>query len=253
VLLREVAEAYHTQINEVLLTGLVRALNRWSGERLLLVDLEGHGREEEVVGGVDLSRTVGWFTTVYPQLLEVEAGESLATTLKRVKEQVRQIPRRGIGYGMLRHLHEGAELREQMRGVRRAEVSFNYLGQFDQVVDAESIFQGAEVSGESAQNDIDARHHLQATQPQICLSVDAMVTGKSLKIMCTYDETQHRRSTIEHLLQLLIDELRDLISARQPAAPQILIASDFPQANLTQAELDTFLSSLNQSATGRSK
>jgi amino acid adenylation domain-containing protein/non-ribosomal peptide synthase protein (TIGR01720 family) len=253
VLLREVAEAYHTQINEVLLTGLVRAFQRWSGERVLLVDVEGHGREEEVVGGVDLSRTVGWFTSVYPQRLEVEESESVAQTLKRVKEQVREIPRRGMGYGMLRQLHEGAELREQMRAVGRAEVSFNYLGQFDQVVDAESIFQGAEVSGESAQKDIDARHHLQATQPHICLSVDAMVTNKKLKIMCTYDETQHRQSTIERLLRLLLDELRDLISARQPAAPEILIASDFPQANLTQTELDTFLSSLNRGVSGGSK
>jgi non-ribosomal peptide synthase protein (TIGR01720 family) len=185
-LLREVAEAYHTQIQEVLLTGLVRAFNRWSGAGALLVEVEGHGREEEVVGGVDLSRTVGWFTSVYPQLLEGSAEESLATTLKRVKEQVRETPRRGLGYGMLRYLNERAELREQLQRLPRAEVSFNYLGQFDQVVDAESIFQGADPLDKS-EDDIAARHHLQATQPQIRLSLDAMVTGKKLKIVCTYD------------------------------------------------------------------
>ena len=71
-LLHEVGHAYHTQINDVLLTALVRSLGRWTGERKFLIDLEGHGRED-IVENVDVSRTVGWFTTVFPVLLEQES------------------------------------------------------------------------------------------------------------------------------------------------------------------------------------
>src|SRR5215213_4225019 len=236
VLLREVAEAYHTQINEVLLTGLVRAFNRWSGERLLLVDLEGHGREEEVVGGVDLSRTVGWFTTVYPQLLEAEAGESLATTLKRVKEQVRQIPRRGIGYGMLRHLHERAELREQMRAVRRAEVSFNYLGQFDQVVNAESILQGAEESAGPNRHELTKLTHL--------LEVHSSVGDGKLRIGLNYSEVTYKRTTIESLSALFVEALREIITHCKSSEEGSFIPSDFPDADLSQEGLDELLAEL---------
>jgi non-ribosomal peptide synthase protein (TIGR01720 family) len=124
-------------------------------------------------------------------------------------------------------------------------VSFNYLGQFDQVVDAESIFQGADPLDKS-EDDIAARHHLQATQPQIRLSLDAMVTGKKLKIVCTYDAARHRQSTMERLVEWLVADLRDLITSSRSTGPQMLLASDFPQANLTQAELETFLSNLGK-------
>jgi hypothetical protein len=97
-LLQDVPAAYQTQINDVLLTALVQAVKQWTGESLLLVDLEGHGREE-IFEDVDLSRTVGWFTTLFPVLLDIGAASSLADALKTVKEQLRNVPNRGIGYG----------------------------------------------------------------------------------------------------------------------------------------------------------
>ncbi|HYP26889.1 MAG TPA: amino acid adenylation domain-containing protein, partial [Blastocatellia bacterium] len=129
-LLQEVPEAYHTQINEALLAGLVRAYGRWGGGPGLVVDVEGHGREE-VVEGVDLTRTVGWFTTIYPVAVECREGEVAAETLKRVKEEVRGIPNRGIGYGVLKYLTEDEGVRGRVRGLPEAAVSFNYLGQTD--------------------------------------------------------------------------------------------------------------------------
>ena len=108
-LLQEVPEAYHTQINDVLLTALVQAFSRWTGARSLLVDLEGHGREE-IFEDVDLSRTVGWFTTIFPVLLESGGGFHPGNALKSVKEQLRRIPNRGIGYGLLRYLSRDADI-----------------------------------------------------------------------------------------------------------------------------------------------
>ncbi|HET9713567.1 MAG TPA: amino acid adenylation domain-containing protein, partial [Pyrinomonadaceae bacterium] len=100
LLLQEVPRAYRTQINDVLLAALAQALSEWTGYERVLVDVEGHGREE-IVEGCDLSRTVGWFTTIFPVLLEVRNSSGLGETLKSVKEQLRRVPNRGIGYGLL--------------------------------------------------------------------------------------------------------------------------------------------------------
>src|SRR5262249_43259887 len=91
-LLQEVPKAYQTQVNDVLLTALAQAFARWTGEYALLIDLEGHGREE-VVDGVDLSRTVGWFTTLFPVVLQLAPAYTPAEALKSVKEQLRHIPK----------------------------------------------------------------------------------------------------------------------------------------------------------------
>src|SRR5262249_15681149 len=114
-LLQEVPSVYHTQINEVLLSALALALGEWSHSRVVLVDVEGHGREP-ISERVDVSRTVGWFTTIYPVLLEVNGNRNQAgEVVKQVKEQVRGIPGQGLGYGVLRYLgsdHVATRLRE---------------------------------------------------------------------------------------------------------------------------------------------
>ncbi len=121
-LLKEVPGAYRTQINDVLLAALGRTLCGWSGRESVVVDLEGHGREE-LFEDVDLSRTVGWFTTLYP--VELSTGGDWGSTLKTVKERLRGVPGRGLGYGLVRYLRGAAGLES------RSCVSFNYLGQFD--------------------------------------------------------------------------------------------------------------------------
>ena len=104
-LLQDVPSTYNTQINDVLLTALAQTLAHWTGERALLVDLESHGREE-LFEDIDLSRTVGWFTSVFPVLLELENIDDPGVSLKSIKEQLRLVPNLGIGYGILRHLHQ---------------------------------------------------------------------------------------------------------------------------------------------------
>ncbi|WP_396454206.1 condensation domain-containing protein, partial [Actinomadura sp.] len=138
-LLTEVPAAFHGRVNDVLLTGLALAVAEWRRDRgtcdetAVLIDLEGHGREE-IVPGVDLSRTAGWFTSIYPVRLDAgwvepadvrEGGQAAGTALKRVKEQLREIPDNGIGYGLLRYLNPaaGAGL-----AARRPQIAFNYLG-----------------------------------------------------------------------------------------------------------------------------
>ncbi|WP_241385590.1 non-ribosomal peptide synthetase [Rhodococcus sp. CH91] len=136
-LLTTVPERFHAGVEDVLLTALALASARVCGEGAVAVDLEGHGREEQAVPGADLSRTVGWFTTLYPVRLEVggldiadayAGGTSAGDALKRVKEQLREIPDSGIGFGMLRHLDPVG--RSELATAGTVDVGFNYLGRF---------------------------------------------------------------------------------------------------------------------------
>ena len=106
-LLQEIPAVYHTQVNDVLLTALAQTLCQWAGERSVLVDLEGHGREA-LFEDVDISRTVGWFTSLYPVRLKWPLSQEVGEALKGIKEMLRQIPHNGIGYGMLRYLRDEA-------------------------------------------------------------------------------------------------------------------------------------------------
>ena len=127
-LLQDVPQAYRTRINDVLLCALGRVLARWTGRDRVTVALEGHGREE-LLAGVDLTRTVGWFTAMYPVALDVPggAGADIGTALKAVKESLRAVPNGGLGYGALRHLRSDAVVR--LPGLPG--ISFNYLGRQD--------------------------------------------------------------------------------------------------------------------------
>ncbi|GGL59747.1 hypothetical protein GCM10014719_71300 [Planomonospora parontospora subsp. antibiotica] len=134
-LLTTVPAAFHGRALDVLLTGLTLAVAHWRRKRggrgtSVLLDLEGHGREE-IADGADLSRTVGWFTTLYPVRLDAGAtawtdGRTVTRAVKQVKEQLRAIPDNGIGYGLLRHLDP--ESAAELDGLPRPQIVFNHLG-----------------------------------------------------------------------------------------------------------------------------
>ena len=121
---------------DVLLAALALAVDRWrAADGSTLVRLEGHGREEDAVPGADLSRTVGWFTTMYPARVDVRAvdladvlagGPAAGQAIKLVKEQLREVPDKGLGYGLLRHLNQ--ETAEQLADLPVPQIGFNYLG-----------------------------------------------------------------------------------------------------------------------------
>jgi len=234
-LLQEVPQAYNTQINDVLLTALAQVFSQWFGTRYLLVDLEGHGREE-IHPGVDLSRTVGWFTTVFPVLLELRQSDPPGSALKSVKEQLRRIPNRGIGYGLLRYLKEDAAITEKLRSLPQAEVSFNYLGQFDRVLSPDSMFQIAKESSGPEHSRLGSRRHL--------LEVNALVAGGQLQLDWTYSSNLHQQTTIESLAQAFLTALRSLIAHCQSPEAGGYTLSDFPLMQISQDALDTGFASI---------
>ena len=236
-LLQKVPVAYGTQINEVLLAALVQAFENWTGEPTVLIDLEGHGREE-IVEGVDLSRTVGWFTTIFPVLLKLEGAMDTGNALKTIKEQLRRIPNRGIGYGLLRYMSADAKLAEQLRLLPLAQVSFNYKGQFGQDRSPGSLFS-------SVLQDCGPNHSPKQTRNHL-VDIDGAVIDGQLKLEWIYSRNIHRRETIETLAGSFVSALQQFIIQCQSPASREYRPSDFPLAGLDQTTLDKLSAQIEQ-------
>jgi non-ribosomal peptide synthase protein (TIGR01720 family) len=237
-LLSRVPEAYGTRITEVLVAALVGVLGNWTGPGALLVDLEGHGRDE-LVTDVDVTRTVGWFTTCYPLKFEVMPDASsnpaemdeatIVAVLKHVKEQMRKVYSGGLPFGILRYLNPSlveadhlAELEEQV------EVSFNYLGQFDQLVGG--LINEADENSGATQDVRELRKYL--------LEVNALVLGGQLRIGWNYSEAIHRRERIEELMNNYLKWLEKLIAHCETEGAGGYTPSDFPLVSLSQEQID---------------
>ncbi|KST68652.1 non-ribosomal peptide synthetase [Mastigocoleus testarum BC008] len=234
-LLQEIPSVYNTQINDVLLTALVQTFAQWTDGNSLLVDLEGHGRED-LFEDVDLSRTVGWFTSVFPVLLKLEDLTHLGDILKSVKEQLRQIPQRGIGYGILRYLSPDLNIREQLQTLPQAEISFNYLGQFDQTQLGNGWKFARESHGE-IHSPLGQRSHL--------LEIDGLIINGQLQLDWRYSKNIHEKSTVEGLANCYLQALETIIAHCLSNDAGGYTPSDFPEADLSQDELDVLLSLLD--------
>lgn len=234
-LLQDVPSVYNTQINDVLLTALVLTIAQWTCSTYLLVDLEGHGREE-LFEDVDLFRTVGWFTSVFPVLLKLEDSINLGEALKSVKEQLREIPQRGIGYGILKYLHPDNTIRSQLEALPQAQISFNYLGQFDQTQLGNGWKFAQESSGE-IHSPLRQRSHL--------LEIDGLIINGRLQLDWRYSNNIHQQSTVEHLANCYLQALEAIIAHCLSKDAGGYTPSDFPEAGLSQDELDALLSILD--------
>jgi len=240
-LLQEVTTAYRAQMDEVLLAALVQALVRWTGMRSLLVDLEANGRAV-VFDEIDLSRTVGWFTTLAPILLEVGETSSPGEVLKQVKEHFRSFPNQGLGYGTLRYLCDDTLIAEKLHSLQKAEIVFLYLGQLEQTLTEPDLF---ELSAESS----GLTRSLQGQRSHL-LEVDGVIEQGRLKVDWTYSENVHRRDTVEKLAQDFVAVLRSFITACQSSSIENYTPSDFAEfrsSQWTQEELDKVLAAINSS------
>lgn len=236
-LLQDVPAAYGTQINDVLLTALAQSLGRWIGCDRVTVELEGHGRED-LFPELDVSRTVGWFTSVFPVTLAVAASAPPGDALKTVKEQLRRIPKRGIGYGVVRYLTKPGRDAAHARPTAHVPVGFNYLGQFDAVAADESAFV---LSAESVGKEHDPRNPMEYE-----LDINASVVNGCLEVMWTYSRERYCSDTITSLASAYLHDLRTLIAHCLSADAGGYTPSDFPNVDLEQDVLDSILEQMNE-------
>nr|WP_281390719.1 non-ribosomal peptide synthase/polyketide synthase [Sphaerisporangium rubeum] len=235
-LLTRVHRAYRTQINDVLLAGLLQALGRWAGTNTVTIDLESHGREA-ISDGVDLSRTVGWFTSIFPVALSGADLDDPAGVLKSVKEQLRAVPRRGVGYGALRHLTEGddAALR-RLRNLPGPQVLFNYIGGADVAGDESVGLVARELPAELAGPTGETGSHP--------LQIEAFATAEGrMAFEWYYSPELHDTATVERVAHRHVEALRALIEHCLSPEAGGHTPSDFPLATLDQDAVDTLTAS----------
>ncbi|WP_095197365.1 non-ribosomal peptide synthase/polyketide synthase [Pseudomonas sp. Irchel 3A7] len=225
-LLQQAPAIYRTQVNDLLLTALARTLSRWTGDQSALIQLEGHGREE-LFDDIDLTRTVGWFSSLFPVRLTPTAD--LDGSIKAIKQQLRDIPGKGLGYGLLRYLGD-ATAQAALAALPQARVTFNYLGQFDQSFAEDALFTPAKESSGTAQS-------ADAPLPN-WLSVDGQVYGGELKLDWTFSRECFDRREIETLAADFRSELLALIEHCLSDGAGGVTPADFPLARLSQAQLD---------------
>ena len=219
-LLIEAPKAYRTQINDLLLTALARALCDWTARDSVLIELEGHGREA-VSAEVDLSRSVGWFTALYPVRLTPCAG--LGASIKAIKEQLRKVPNNGIGYGVLRYLGSALARAAYPR------ITFNYLGQLDLAFGSTPLWRMAQEST-GADRPLAARR-------RCWFDVGVRVYQKRLVVSWSYSRVLHSNAEVQRLADLFQTHL-DALIAHCASGAQGVTPSDFPLAGLSQEQLD---------------
>ncbi len=226
-LLQAAPAAYRTQINELLLTALTRVIARWTSSASVLIQLEGHGRED-IFEAVDLSRTVGWFTTVFP--VQLYAAGDIGTAIKTIKEQLRVIPQRGIGFGILRYCSDSS-IREILSSQPTPRITFNYLGQFDNSFDTEkpAFYLSDEARGDEQSS---------AAPLENWLSLNGQVVGGILSIGWTFNRALFDTTTMQQLADEYTSELEILIEHCCAANNFGVTPADFPLLDITQERLD---------------
>ncbi|QFY84841.1 amino acid adenylation domain-containing protein [Bacillus subtilis] len=231
VLLQNVNHAYGTDTQDILLTAASLAICEWTGGSKLRIAMEGHGREH-ILPELDISRTVGWFTSMYPALISFENHrDELGTAVKTVKDTLGRIPNKGVGYGMLKYLTHPEN--KSITFSKTPEISFNYLGQFNDIERQDTFRPSSLGSGK------DITHTWKREQ---IIEMSAMAADKKLHFNLSYPPARFHRNTMEQLINRIEHFLLDIMKhcAGQQKAEKTL--SDFSSQSLTAEDLDSISS-----------
>ncbi|MEI4803295.1 amino acid adenylation domain-containing protein [Bacillus sp. FJAT-51639] len=197
-LLNEAHQVYNTEISDILLTALGLSMAEWKKSGQTLIYLEGHGRES-FIEDIDISRTVGWFTSLYPVLLDIDVEKELSYQIKHVKDSIKRIPNKGFGYAVLKYLNEAAKVELN----QKPEVSFNYLGQFDTDVNT-SLFNYSNIpSGQEIGKDI---------VRSVVLDINCMIKDGQLTVVFNYNTKEFKESNVQQLVELYQQKLIEIIN-----------------------------------------
>ena len=218
-LLREAHEAYKTDVPILLNTALARALRDWTGQADFVVEHENHGRHLE---NINVSRTIGWFTALYPVQLSVQ-GDEPGANIKQIKEQLRQVPNKGLGYGLL----------QQRKGSRKespARLRFNYLGAFGKELSNELFaLHAADTGSESSPEN----------NSTALIEINLMVVEGVLRAEAHYDAMSFASDTMERFLDGFGLQLNKLLEHIRGEEDIHFTVSDFDVEDLSQHDLDT--------------
>ena len=229
-LLTDVHEAYHTDVNDILLTALGLAMKEWTGEDRYFIHLEGHGREE-ILPTINVSRTIGWFTSMYPVLLDMSHADDLPYQIKHLKEELRHIPNKGIGYGILKYLTPD-KMKSDIAFDVTPEISFNYLGQFDEQIGGSELNRSSWHAGQSLSPESEKPH---------ALDIVGFVEQGMLNVTISYHSLEFEEKTMEQFKDFLVKNVKSLISHCMSQDESQITPSDVGDDDLTMDELEKLM------------
>ncbi|MER0465970.1 amino acid adenylation domain-containing protein, partial [Bacillus cabrialesii subsp. cabrialesii] len=234
-LLKDANSAYNTDTQDLLLASVIHALRHWTNQSAFKLSLESHGRED-VLDGIDVSRTVGWFTAIYPLLVKLNADlpdseECMVHVLKTTKDTLRRVPDKGFGYGVIKYLTQPDKKDINFTGA--PEISFNYLGQFESGSPAEVPEEDAfSFSPLGAGDDISTTWNREQS-----LDISAIAAEGKMTVNMTYDNARFQRKTIEQLSETCRQFLLQLIEHCRNKRETEKTISDFDDQELTEDAL----------------
>ncbi len=224
------------RLTEILLSAILKAYHRWTGRKSMRIDIESHGREN-IAEGFDLSRSVGWFTAIYPIHLNIGNINDHDGLIKAVKQRLNGTPNAGIGYGLLRFLNHDADIRERFDGIPESPILFNYLGHIDQILPDTSIFQFFENLSLSRSPESKRAH---------VIEINSVISDGILTTEWGYDSDVFDSSTIIRLSRWYTEALHGLIRHCLTRGRKYYTPSDFPESDLDQEELDMLIAEYSE-------
>ena len=236
-LLNEANQAYQTRVEELLLTALAKTFYDWAGAAGLRVGLEGHGREN-LFSDQDLSRTVGWLTSYYPLWLHLGSPENGGASIKKIKEKVRSLPNRGVGYGILRYLADRPEI-EVLKNSPYPQVLFNYLGRI-------GILLPEDVPFKPVYDAPLGKERSSKGERRYLFEINSYVQDERLHLSWMYSQNIHHPETVKDLSANYLANLNRVIAHCMEPDAGGFTPSDFPLADLDDSELDKLSDLLDQ-------
>jgi len=213
------------------------AITRYTGRRKQIIGMEGHGRED-IFEDVDVSRTMGWFTSYYPVMIDLKDRIEIIEVIKKIKEEYRRIPHKGMGYGVLKYLSEDEEIRKRMREIPEPEVVFNYLGIFNQEEGEKERFRISREKKGHERGKKNRRSHL--------IEISASIVNGELNIVISYSKARHKKETIRNLLREIEENIKKIIETLKEDKEIEYSAVDFEEAGITDDDLDDLLLELDE-------
>ncbi len=199
-LLTKVGAAYNTEINDILLTALGMAVHQWTGAKNALIALEGHGREE-LIKNIDITRTIGWFTSFYPVILDMNYAPNIPQMITCTKDILRRIPNKGVGYGILTYLTSPGN-KTNLTSKLKPEIVYNYLGQIDDALNSD-LFQP---TGLSTGDAISPR-----SEWIYSLDISGIVSNKKFQMVVKYNTDAYSSEEAMDFTSLCEANLRQVI------------------------------------------
>jgi amino acid adenylation domain-containing protein/non-ribosomal peptide synthase protein (TIGR01720 family) len=226
--------SFNTEVQDLLITAAVMAYNETRGGNCIAMTLEGHGREH-ITGDINVSRTIGWFTSLYPVLFNMSGAESLADHIIAVKETIRAVPGKGLGYGIIKHLVAEVARKELDFDVH-IPVIFNYLGHFNTEVTNDAFQIADEAYG---------RERSTADSSPYSMEITALIKEGSLHMGLSCKALREAPSFIQTFWSSVQHHLKDLIHYTSTREQAVLTPADLTYKNLSRQELEAICRQYN--------